>query len=348
MTADDRPDTRVLRRRRGAPAPPPAEERPDTRPIREARPAPAPEEAAGEAADEGMEPGAGPRRGRGFGLVSLGVGLLLAALLGVYVEDLLLGALAAGAWTAWAAAAGTALLGLALARKLVQELAAIRRLRHLDGLQRRARAVVEGRRADDDGLLDELAGLYRGRRDLGEGLGAFEAGRARVGDTESQLGVFEARVIRQLDDQAARVIGRAVRRSGAAAAISPFPALDVAVSFYINLRLMRQVAELYGGRPGWAATLRLLQVAFTNVLAAGALDTLEDTFSDLLGGGVASKVSSKMGAAVINGLLTARLGLAAADACRPVPWTACPRPRARELARRALIDRFRPQGATGV
>jgi putative membrane protein len=223
--------------------------------------------------------------------------------------------------------------------------AAFRRLRHLDTLQRRAAEVVAGRRADDDRLLDELGALYRGRRDLAEGLRSFEQGAARVGDTESQLGVFEARVIRAADDQAARVIGQSVRRSGAAAAISPFPALDIAVSFYINLRLMRQVAELYGGRPGWAATVRLLQIAFTNVLAAGAIDTLEDTFSDLLGGGVATKVSSKMGAAVVNGLLTARLGLAAADACRPVPWTVCARPRARELARRALIDRLRPQGA---
>ena len=58
--------------------------------------------------------------------------------------------------------------------------------------------------------------------------------------------------------------------------------------------------------------------------------------SRLLGGGVLAKLSRRFGEGLVNGALTARVGVAAIEVCRPLPFTALPRPKARNLIGRAL------------
>ena len=53
---------------------------------------------------------------------------------------------------------------------------------------------------------------------------------------------------------------------------------------------------------------------------------------------LAAKLSAKLGEGVLNGLLTARLGLAAIEVIRPLPFTALRQPSLNELA--ASLLRF--------
>jgi putative membrane protein len=52
----------------------------------------------------------------------------------------------------------------------------------------------------------------------------------------------------------------------------------------------------------------------------------------MLGHGVAAKLSARLGEGVLNGLLTARLGLAAIEVARPLPFAALPPPTMTDLA----------------
>ena len=52
----------------------------------------------------------------------------------------------------------------------------------------------------------------------------------------------------------------------------------------------------------------------------------------VLGHGLAAKLSAKLGEGVLNGLLTARLGIAAIEVTRPLPFAALPRPKLSDLA----------------
>ena len=63
------------------------------------------------------------------------------------------------------------------------------------------------------------------------------------------------------------------------------------------------------------------QLAVTGGLAAG-----DSLIQQMFGHGIATKLSAKLGEGVLNGLLTARLGLAAMDVTRPLPFAALPRP----------------------
>jgi putative membrane protein len=59
----------------------------------------------------------------------------------------------------------------------------------------------------------------------------------------------------------------------------------------------------------------------------------------VLGHGIAAKLSQRLGEGVLNGLLTARLGLAAIEVTRPLPFAALPQPVLGDLAKDLLRKR---------
>jgi putative membrane protein len=63
----------------------------------------------------------------------------------------------------------------------------------------------------------------------------------------------------------------------------------------------------------------------------GGLAASDSLIQQMLGHGIAAKLSARLGEGVLNGLLTARFGLAAVDLIRPVPFAALPRPTLSDL-----------------
>ena len=76
--------------------------------------------------------------------------------------------------------------------------------------------------------------------------------------------------------------------------------------------------------------LVLSHLALTGGMAAG-----DSLISQMLGHGVAARVSARLGEGVLNGLLTARLGLAAIEVTRPLPFAALPPPALNDLCGRS-------------
>ena len=66
----------------------------------------------------------------------------------------------------------------------------------------------------------------------------------------------------------------------------------------------------------------------------------DDMIGSVAGGGVLSKLSRRFGEGVVNGALTARVGLAVIELCRPLPRIATPRPTVGGVVRRALAGLF--------
>jgi putative membrane protein len=52
----------------------------------------------------------------------------------------------------------------------------------------------------------------------------------------------------------------------------------------------------------------------------------------VVGQGLAARISAKLGEGVLNGLLTARIGLAALAVCRPLPFVEAPPPTLGDVA----------------
>jgi putative membrane protein len=90
----------------------------------------------------------------------------------------------------------------------------------------------------------------------------------------------------------------------------------------INLRMMREVASLYGGRPSTLATFRLVRMVLSHLAVAGGLALSDTLLQNLIGKGLLGRLSARFGEGAVNGILTARVGLAARDVCRPIPQEA--------------------------
>ncbi|MFI4987501.1 MAG: DUF697 domain-containing protein, partial [Alphaproteobacteria bacterium] len=99
-----------------------------------------------------------------------------------------------------------------------------------------------------------------------------------------------------------------------------------------SLWLIRRVSEIYGSRPGLIGFLALTRRVLAHLAVTGGMAVGDSLVQQVLGHGIASRLSAKLGEGVLNGLLTARVGLATMEACRPLPFVAVGAPRLMDVA----------------
>src|SRR5258706_12237379 len=90
--------------------------------------------------------------------------------------------------------------------------------------------------------------------------------------------------------------------------------------------------------------IALMRHVIAHVAITGGMAASDGLIQQVLGHGIAAKLSQRLGEGVLNGLLTARLGLAAIDVTRPLPFTALPRPALADLAKDLLRKRDGEEG----
>ena len=91
-------------------------------------------------------------------------------------------------------------------------------------------------------------------------------------------------------------------------------------------RLIRRLSELYGGRPGTLGFFRLARGVLAHLAVTGAIAAGDDFVHQIVGQGLAARLSAKLGEGVVNGMMTARIGIAAMEVTRPLPFSALKRP----------------------
>lgn len=282
----------------------------------------------------------------------------LARLLWASAGGLLALALALALWD-WVAAllARSPLLGglaaalllallVALALVALREGAGFARLARLDGLRAAAAAAGgSGDLAAARRVAGRIRDLYAGRTELRWGLARFAEREAELLDADALLAAAETELLAPLDAAARAEVEAAARRVAAATALLPVALADIAVALAANLRMIRRVAEIYGGRAGALGSWRIARAVFAHILATGLVAVGDDLLSSVAGGGLLSKLSRRFGEGVVNGALTVRVGLAAMEVCRPLPFRAAARPRLAETLGRALAGLFERAGA---
>lgn len=242
---------------------------------------------------------------------------------------------------------GTVALALLVAFLLVvlalgmKEMLALVRLRRVDRLQHAVGEAIahqdlgEARRA-----VDQLARFYRGRDEMKWGLDRLAERRDDMLDADSLVALAETELMTPLDQAALREVEAAARQVATVTAIVPVALADVVAALAGNIRMIRRVAEIYGGRAGTLGSWRLLRAVMTHLVATGAVAVGDDLLGSLAGGGILSKLSRRFGEGVVNGALTARVGVAAIEVCRPLPFSTRKRPAVTGIVKRALTGLF--------
>lgn len=223
----------------------------------------------------------------------------------------------------------------------VRELAAFNRLARIDQLRHQA----DGALANEDlvvaqGVTDRLVVLYRARPETQWGRERLADLRGDQLDATGLLALAEGELLSPLDALARREIEAAARQVATVTALVPLAFADVAAAFAANLRMIRRIAQIYGGRSGTLGSWRLTRVVLSHLVATGAVAVGDDLLEPVLGGTILGKLSRRFGEGFVNGALTARVGVAAMEVCRPLPFGAVAQPKARELVKSALTGVF--------
>ena len=243
-------------------------------------------------------------------LVLSGAAVLMLGFAGLGAANFVADQFARAIWLGWVTA-GVAVAGFGLMGAGVwRELRALFALRHVDHLRA-------------DLVSGDAARIMRAARDWAgqvPGGAALEPALRAVNDPDAALALLRAGPGRSLRE-AADALGRtAAVQTVAGIAAMPSPALDILLVGWRGVRLIRQVAGVYGVRPGVLGTLALLRRTALAATMVGAAEIAGNTAAHaVLSSPWLAKLAGEAAGAGVAARRMLVLGRAAAAACDPVP-----------------------------
>ena len=146
--------------------------------------------------------------------------------------------------------------------------------------------------------------------------------RERISSSHDYKAIYkelDEEVLELIDIKVQEHIKTASAQAALSTAISPLALLDAGIVIWRSVRLTKEIAVLYGFKPGWIATVVLMKKGAFSVFFAGATELAVEYVNAASESTVVSKISLSAGQGISNGVLLARLGYGVMSACRPLP-----------------------------
>jgi putative membrane protein len=274
-----------------------------------------------------------PRRMGWVGKVAWTTGsILVSAALGLAADRLIRDLFATNEWLGWLGLGLLAAFIVAILALVAREIFALRRLRVLDALKAEAAlASLEDDRKKAGAVADDLLAIYANRSDLARSRETLTSHLPDLFDGTAVISLAERSLMAPLDARAKALTAASARRVALVTAVSPRALIDVAFVIYESVRLAGAIAALYGARPGLFGFWRLVGSVLAHLAVTGGLVLTDGIVEQLVGQGLAAKVSARLGEGVVNGLMTVRVGIAAMRVVRPLPFETLPQPTVRDF-----------------
>lgn len=255
------------------------------------------------------------------------LGVLFSFAIGLWVEDLIRAMFNRTSWLGILTLVVAAIALVSFLILITRELISLRRLASVSALRLHAHEAAQ--KDDIKAARHAVAQLVS----ITANIPATARGRRLLDDTKDDIidgrnliKLAETELLKQLDTQARSLILHAAKRVSIVTAVSPRALVDIAYVVFESARLIRQLSELYGARPGTFGFLKLTRNVIAHLAVTGTVAMGDSVIQQLVGHGLASRLSAKLGEGVINGLMTARIGISAMDIVRPFPFLAEKRP----------------------
>ena len=275
-----------------------------------------------------VPPPPAPRRRSRLGAVFLGaLGLLVTLAIGLWADRLIRDLFSRSDWLGWLAAGAAAVAALAFVVIVARELVGLARLAWVEKLRAKgldALARNDARAARK--AVEELTRFVSTRPETAAGRRALAELKDDIIDGADLIRLAETELLSPLDARAQALILDAAKRVSIVTAVSPRALVDIAYVLFEAGRLIRRLAELYGGRPGALGFVRLARDVLAHLAVTGAMAAGDEFVHQIVGQGLAARLSAKLGEGVVNGMMTARIGVAAMETVRPLPFSALKRP----------------------
>jgi putative membrane protein len=284
-----------------------------------------PKDDAATAGEDASIPSQGSIRGHGWlrwGTLLLTALMGLAALaIGLWLTEFVSAAMARTDWVGILAFGLVVTAAVAAAAIVLRELIGLFRLGRLSQLRSDAERAFRERDIGAEGrVVRRLRAALSGRPDLAWPLARFREHEGDVRDPGDLLSLADREIMAPLDAEARRMILASSKRVSVVTALSPIAVIAVGFVLLENLGLLRRLASLYGGRPGVLGSARLARMVFIHMVATGGVALTDDLIGQFIGQDLIRRLSRRLGEGLISGALTARVGAAAVEVIRPLPF----------------------------
>ncbi|MGH6859381.1 MAG: YcjF family protein [Phyllobacterium sp.] len=255
------------------------------------------------------------------------LGILFSLGIGLWADNLIRTLFERAPWLGWVAFGVSLVAAFALMAIVIRETLALRRLASVQHLREEAAEAAAGNdAAAAKAAVGKLVSIAETLPATAKGRALLHDLRDDVIDGRDLVRLAETELLRPLDRQAREMILAASKRVSIVTAVSPRALVDIGYVVFESARLIRRLSELYGGRPGTLGFLRLTRNVIAHLAVTGTVAMGDSIIQQLVGHGVAARLSARLGEGVINGLMTARIGISACDLVRPFPFNAEKRP----------------------
>jgi putative membrane protein len=197
------------------------------------------------------------------------------------------------------------------------ELRGLMRLRSVERLRRVIPSALSGELKHE---LDQAATILARDPLLAAPVGNYRAVLEAHHTASDALELFSRFVLAPADRLAQSVIRRASAQAFAINAVSPTALTDTLLFAARAMRMIREVAGIYGQRPGLAGTVHLLRRLIGGAGLVGAIDLVGGVLVQQLGGAVIERISANAAESAYAAQKMARIGIVAMAMCRPVEF----------------------------
>jgi len=255
-------------------------------------------------------------------------GALVSLAVWLWIDRLIRDLFAEAGWLGWAALALAIVAAFSLLAILIREIWALRRLASVENMRAEAETILASNNEKKArALVGELTSFLSSKPETAAGRRTLSELEGEIIDGADLIRLAESELMPPLDQRARELVLDAAKRVSVVTAVSPRALVDIGYVLFEASRLVRRLAELYGARPGALGFFRLARDVVAHLAVTGSIALGDGVVQQLVGHGLAARLSAKLGEGVVNGMMTVRIGIAAMETVRPLPFAARRRPR---------------------
>jgi len=145
--------------------------------------------------------------------------------------------------------------------------------------------------------------------------------------------LYSQRVLQPIDQQAQAIVAQRAGETALMVVFSPFPLLSTVLTLWRNLKMMRDIAHLYGGHPSFIASMNLSMMVIQNLIYAGVSEVIANSIARLFDKSLSSILAGQMSQGIGSAIISARIGLKTIELCRPMPFAEDEQPKLKHIAK---------------